>query len=149
MATTGQMSGAYGKLEIRSPSGTGSWSDISGSSQAVEQATVTRKSGKAYPLDQDYPSMTYGKQDGAEATFMVIYTESTTEAYQVALSAFEASTGTLVDVKFTPGGSTAGADTYTVTGKIISIDYPGFNGDSGDPIMCSFTVASGTITHTV
>lgn len=149
MATTGQMAGAFGKIEIRTPAGTGSYSDISGSSQSVDQATITRMNGKAYPLDIDYPLITYGKQEGAEVTFNVIYTESNTEAYQIALGTFEAAGGNTVDVKYTPGGSTAGADTYAVTGKIISIDYPAFDGAKGDPIMCSFTVASGTITHTV
>lgn len=149
MATTGQMSGAFGKLEIRTPAGTGSYSDISGSSQAVEVATVTRKHGNAFPLDVDYPIKTYGKQEGVEVTFMVIYTEAVAEAYQVALGTFETAQGATVDVKWTPGGSTAGADTYAITGKIVSIDYPGFNGDSGDPIMCNFVVAGSSVTHTV
>ena len=149
MATTGQMSGAFGKIEIRTPAGTGTYSDISGSSQAVEVATITRTNGKAYPLDSDYPILTFGKQEGAEVTFMVIYTEAVAEAYQTALTSFEASGGNTVDVKWTPGGATAGADTYTITGKIISIDYPAFNGDSGDTIMCNFVVAGSTIVHTV
>jgi len=149
MATTGQMSGAFGKIEIRTPSGTGSFTDISGSSQAVEVATVTRKSGMAFPLDSDTPAVTYGKQEGAEVTFMVIYTDVVAEAYQTALTTFEAAGGATLDVKWTPGGSTAGADTYTITGRITSIDYPGFNGDSGDPIMCNFTVTGSHVVHTV
>lgn len=149
MATTGQMSGAYGKLEIRTPAGTGAYSDISGSSQSVDKATVTRKSGKAYPLDADYPIMTYGKQEGAEATFTVIYSEAAAEAYQVALTAFETAQGNTVDVKYTPGGSTAGADTYAITGKITKIDYPAFDGSKAEPIMCSFTVSGSNIVHTV
>lgn len=149
MATTGQMSGAYGKLEIRTPAGTGSYSDISGSSQSVEKITISRKSGKAYPLDIDYPIPTFGKQEGAEATFTVIYTEAVAEAYQVALTTFETAQGNTVDVKYTPGGSTAGADTYAITGKITKIDYPSFDGSKADPIMCSFTVTGSTIVHTV
>jgi len=149
MATTGAMSGAFGKIEIQI-GGSGAYTDISGSAQSVDTTTVKRLYGKAYPLDIDYPKNTYGKTDGAEMTVNVIYTEATLEGYQKALTSFEAVGGDLVAIKLTPGGSTAGADTYTTSiGRIISIDYPGFDGSKGDPIMCSFTLAVETITHTV
>jgi hypothetical protein len=147
MATTGAMSGAFGKIEIQT-GGSGAFVDISGSAQSVDITTVKRLYGKAYPLDIDYPKNTYGKTDGAEMTVNVIYTEVTTEGYQVALTSFEAAGGGLVAIKLTPGGTIASSDTYTTAiGRIISIDYPGFDGSKGDPIMCSFTLAVETITH--
>lgn len=149
MPTTGAMSGAFGKIEIQ-VGGTGTFTDISGSSQSVDTATDKRMYGKAYPLDSDTPKYTYGKREGMEMTVNVLYTESTTEAYQRALTTFETVGGDSVAIKLTPGGSAAGADTYqTTVGKIISIDYPGFDGSKGDPIMCSFTIAVESITHTV
>lgn len=147
MATTGAMSGAYGKIEIQT-GGAGAFTDISGSAQSVDATTIKRTYGKAYPLDSDTPKLTFGKQEGAEMTINVIYTESTTEAYQKALTTFETAGGDLVAIKLTPGGSAVGADTYTTAiGRIISIDYPGFDGSKGDPIMCSFTLAAESITH--
>lgn len=147
MATTGAMSGAYGKIEIQT-GGSGAFVDISGSAQSVDTTTVKRSYGKAFPLDIDYPKLTYGKQEGSEMTVNVIYTEVTTEAYQKALTAFETAGGEQVAIKLTPGGTVALSDTYTTAiGRIISIDYPGFDGSKGDPIMCSFTLAVETITH--
>jgi hypothetical protein len=147
MATTGAMSGAYGKIEIQT-GGSGAFVDISGSAQSVDVTTVKRLYGKAYPLDIDYPKNTYGKTDGAEMTVNVIYTEVVAEGYQVALTSFETAGGGLVAIKLTPGGTVALSDTYTTAiGRIISIDYPGFDGSKGDPIMCSFTLAVETITH--
>lgn len=149
MATTGLMSGAYGKIEIQT-GGAGAYTDISGSAQSIDTTTVKRSYGKAFPLDIDYPKFTYGKQEGSEVTVNVIYTEVTTEGYQKALASFETAGGDLVAIKFTPGGSTSGADLYTTAvGRIVSIDYPGFDGSKGDPIMCSFTLAVENITHTV
>ena len=147
MATTGAMSGSYGKIEIQT-GGAGTFTDISGSAQSVDATTVKRMYGKAYPLDSDTPKLTFGKQEGAEMTVTVIYTEATGEGYQKALTTFETAGGDLVAIKLTPGGTTASADTYTTAiGRIISIDYPGFDGSKGDPIMCSFTVAAESITH--
>lgn len=147
MATTGAMSGAYGKIEIQT-GGAGAYTDISGSAQSVDATTVKRTYGKAFPLDSDTPKLTFGKQEGAELTVTVIYTETAGEGYQKALTTFETAGGDLVAIKLTPGGSTTGADTYTTAiGRIISVDYPGFDGSKGDPIMCSFTVAAESITH--
>lgn len=146
--TTGAMSGSFGKIEIQL-GGVGAFTDISGSAQSVETTTVKRMYGKAYPLDSDTPKNTYGKQEGSEMTVNVIYTEAVGEGYQKALTAFELAGGDLVAIKLTPGGSAVGADTYTTAiGRIISIDYPGFDGSKGDPIMCSFIVAAELITHT-
>ena len=146
--TTGALSGAYGKIEIQY-NGSGGFIDISGSAQSVDTTTAKRMYGKAYPLDSDTPKNTYGKQEGSEMTVNVIYTEDATEGYQRALASFTVAGGEDIEIKLTPGGTTAGADVYTTAvGRIISIDYPGFDGSKGDPIMCSFTVAVEVITHT-
>ena len=149
MATTGAMNGAFGKIEIRIPGGTGTWTDISGSAQSIDPGTMKRMYGKVYPLDSDSPKHTYGKQEGGlEVTINAIYTEVTTEAYQKALTAFETLGGDFLDVRFTPGGSVASSDTYTISlTKIVNIDYPKFDGSKADPIMASFTVAAETIAH--
>jgi hypothetical protein len=149
MATTGAMSGAFGKIEIRTPAGTGSFTDISGSSQSVEADSISRKKGEAYPLDSDHPLLVFGKTEGAEVTVNVIYTDVTSEAYQVALGTFGTVGGATIEIKWTPGGSTAGADSYTISGRITEIDYPSFDGSSGDPIMCNFVISGSTIVHAV
>jgi hypothetical protein len=145
--TTAALSGAYGKIEIQT-GGVGAFVDISGSAQSVDTTTAKRMYGKAYPLDSDTPKNTYGKQEGSEMTVNVIYTEVVSEGYQVALTSFETAGGGLVAIRLTPGGSVASSDTYTTAiGRIISVDYPGFDGSKGDPIMCSFTLAVEVITH--
>lgn len=150
MATTGAMSGSFGKIEIRVPGGTGTWIDISGSAQSIDPGSIKRMYGKTYPLDADHPKLTFGKTEGGETTITAIYTEVTTEAYQRALTSFEVVGGDFIDVRFTPGGSVASSDTYTINlTKVIDLDYPPFDGSKAEPIMASFTVAAETIVHAV
>ena len=144
--TTGAMSGAAATISYQS-GGTGTYTDISGSSQSVDVVSLTKMTGEAYTFDGSYAVLTVGKNEPVEVVVNVLYTDTTTEAYQVMLTAFEQ--GTLISLKWIPNGATAGADTYTTSaGQITAIDLPAIDASSAGPIMASFTLRCASITHT-
>lgn len=145
--TTGAMSGAAATISYQS-GGSGAYTDISGSSQSVDVVTLTKVTGEAYTFDGSYAVLTVGKNEPVEVVVNVLYTETTTEAYSTMLTAFE--NGTVISLKWVPGGSAAGADTYaTSAGQIVAIDLPAIDASSAGPVMCSFTLRCASITHTV
>lgn len=144
--TTGAISGAAATISYQS-GGTGSFTDISGSSQSVDVVTMTKITGEAYTFDGSYAVLTVGKNEPLEVVVNVLYTESASEGYQVMLSAFEA--GTTIALKWVPAGAASGADTYTTSvGNITAIDLPAVDASSAGPVMCSFTLRCASITHT-
>jgi hypothetical protein len=143
--TTGAMSGAAATISYQS-GGTGTYTDISGSSQSVDVVSLTKMTGEAYTFDGSYAVLTVGKNEPVEVVVNVLYTDTTTEAYQTMLTAFEQ--GTLISLKWVPGGATAGADTYTTSaGQITAIDLPAIDASSAGPIMASFTLRCASIAH--
>lgn len=144
--TTTALSGAAGKLEIRI-GGTGSYTDISGSSQSIDVPEMTLVTGEAYTLLGDTAILTYGKKEPVEIVVNAVYTETTTEAYMTLLGAWEA--GSTVELKWTPDGSVSGADTYTTSlGRITKAQLPAPKADSAGPILATFTVRCASVTHT-
>lgn len=143
--TTGAMSGSAATISYQS-GGTGTYTDISGSSQSVDVVSLTKMTGEAYTFDGSYAVLTVGKNEPVEVVVNVLYTDTTTEAYQTMLTAFEQ--GTLISLKWVPGGATAGADTYTTSaGQITAIDLPAIDASSAGPIMASFTLRCASIAH--
>lgn len=139
--TTTALSGAAGTLSVRI-NNTGSFTDISGSSQSVDTVTMTRITGEAYTLEGTYALLTFGKIEPSEVKVNIIYTDTPAEGYQTLLTAWDSDH--LVEVKWIPGG----ADTYTTSaGKITAADLPALDASSAGPIMCSFTVRVASITH--
>jgi hypothetical protein len=139
------MSGAAATISYQS-GGTGTYTDISGSSQSVDVVTLTKMTGEAYTFDGSYAVLTVGKNEPAEVVVNVLYTDTSTEAYQVMLTAFE--NGTIISLKWIPNGTTVGADTYTTSaGQITAIDLPAIDASSAGPIMASFTLRCASITH--
>lgn len=144
--TTGAMSGSAATISYQS-GGTGTYTDISGSSQSVDVVTLTKMTGEAYTFDGSYAVLTVGKNEPLEVVVNVLYTDTTTEAYQVMLTAFEQST--LISLKWVPNGAASGADTYTTSaGQITAIDLPAIDASSAGPIMASFTLRCASIAHT-
>jgi hypothetical protein len=143
--TTTALSGAAGTLSVRI-NNTGTFTDISGSSQSVDTVTMTRITGEAYTLEGTYALLTFGKIEPSEVKVNIIYTDTPAEGYQTLLTAWEQDH--LVEVKWIPGGAVAGSDTYTTSaGKITAADLPALDASSAGPIMCSFTVRVASITH--
>jgi len=144
--TTGAMNGSVFTLSMQT-GGTGAFTDIAGSSQSIEMPELERFTGEAYTPDADTGIVVFGKQKPFDLVVNVIYTESASEAYHMVFDAF--TNKTLVSLKWQPGGSTAGNDTYqTNAARIYKLQLPNGDASNSDVIICSFTMKCTTITRT-
>jgi hypothetical protein len=145
--TTSAINGVASTVSIKVASG--SYVDISGSTQSVDAATATIANSDNYTLDGSAAFILLGKVEPVDVTVNVLYTEvATTEAFVVVATAFAAKSA--VQIKWLPRGSAAGANTIetNATGYITSMDYPAIDATSADAIMASFTVRCPGITYT-
>jgi hypothetical protein len=142
--TTGAITGAAAKIQI-DVNATGTYTDISGSSQSVDAVEFTRLNGSAHTFDGDYAALTFGKQPPTEITVNILYTEVTGEAFLIAVAALKANHP--VKLKWQPAGNAGKYFETPAGGKISSVSLPGNDAGSGEPLMVSFTVmAPGIIT---
>jgi hypothetical protein len=145
--TTAAINGIASTVSIKVASG--SYVDISGSTQSVDVATATVANSDNFTLDGAYAFILLGKFEPVDVTINVMYTEVTvTEAYMLVSAAFAAKSA--VQIKWVPKGAASGANTIetAATGYITSIDYPAIDATSADAIMASFTVRCPGITYT-
>jgi hypothetical protein len=147
--TTGHVALACGKLEI-STNGS-SWTDISGSSQGIDQAEQARNVGEAYTLDGDTALVAGGKRQPMDLVVNVVYTETDAEAYQVTRLIFEAAgCGSDFYVRWSPRGGLADHEQITSGKGILSnFKYPNMDASAGGPIMAGFTVRVPSLSTTI
>jgi hypothetical protein len=128
------------------------WTDISGEAQSLGGTEQTRISGEAYTLTGDTALVGGGKREPMELAVAIVYTETNTEAYEVARTAFEATgCGGQVCLRWSPGGGDAGDERITSTaGILVSFTYPPMDASAGGPIMSGFTLkVPGTSTAVI
>jgi hypothetical protein len=145
--TTAAINGVVSTVSIKVASG--SYVDISGSTQSVDVATATVANSDNYTLDGSAAFILLGKFEPVDVTINVMYTEVTvSEAYMLVSAAFAAKS--TVQIKWLPKGTGSGNNTIetNATGYITSIDYPAIDSTSADAIMASFTVRCPGITYT-
>lgn len=143
--TSGAMSGAAFTIAAQF-GGTGTYTDISGSSQSIEMPELEIVTGEAYTPDSDTAIITYGKQKPFEITVNIVYTEVDTEAYKLLKDAWTGKT--LVSLKWQPKNSTG--ETYTTSAhRITKRQLPGGDASSGDTIICTFTMLCASVTETL
>jgi hypothetical protein len=150
--TTGGVALACGQLEISLDGACASYTDISGESQSVEGTEQTRISGEAYTFDGDTAIIRGGKREPMELVFVIVYTETDDEAYEIIRESFEtAGCGVNVCVRWSPRGGNAGDERITSgTGILVSFTYPTMDATAGGPILAGFTVkVPGTSTTIV
>ena len=144
--TTGAMNGSAFTLTMQT-GGTGAYTDIAGSSQAIEMPELERFTGEAYTPDTDTGIVVFGKQKPFDLVVNIIYTESASEGYHLLYDAFTAKS--LVSLKWAPSGSGAGADTFTTNAaRIYKMQLPAGDASNSDIIVCSVTLKCTTVTRT-
>lgn len=144
--TTKAMSGAAFSISMQT-GGTGTYTDISGSSQSIDMPELERLTGTAYTPDEDTPIVVFGKQKEFDLKVNVVYTEETAEAYHVLYDAWTAKN--LVSIKWVPQGSVVGADSYTTDAtQIYKMQLPNGDASNSDVIICSFTLKCKSVTRT-
>jgi len=146
--TTGQVPQACGMIEISTDCVT--YTDVSGVFQSVQDTTQARKSGEAYTFEGDKAIVAAGKREPMELTFVIVYTETDAEAYEIIRTRFEIACGGKLCVRYTPRGSGEGKEQITTDeGIITSFTYPPMDASAGGPIMAGFKLKAGGVTTTV
>lgn len=124
------------------------WTNISGSTNAVNPGDATRMSGETYTFDGLGAIVKAGKMEPQEVEVTIVYTELNTEAYEIAQAVFE-QVGCAPDfyVRWSPGGGDVGDEEYEAYGPIVKFFYPPVSAGEAGPIVGSFTVKAGRVTH--
>lgn len=134
-----QITGAISSREYTiqtSPDGA-VWTDRSGSAVKIAPASVTRKSGEVNTFDGDLPIVTAGKRQSQIHHVDCVYTEGASDIYEIARIAFEAITDFYI--RYAPkGGQTGEFQFTTLAGKIVSLDDPVGDANTGDPVVFGF-----------
>jgi hypothetical protein len=143
--TTAEVWGGGAKVEI-STDGT-SYTDISGHATQVSGTTQNRATGEVYTFDGDTAIITGGKLQPLDVTVSTVYTETTTDAFTVAMTEFQTAGGDPLYVRWSPDGGDGG-DFQFATGacEITSFDFPEVASDNAGPVLTSFTVRAPSIT---
>jgi len=151
--TTGAISGAIARIEVSTDLSI--WRDISGTVQSVQNTEQSRNSGEAYTMDGDTAIITTGKRTPMELQFNIVYSESATEAFELARAAFEDyANGSVIYVRWTPAGGTSGTVSMfrtPITGspaRLTSNTYPAVDASAGGPVMGMFTVRTPSVQKT-
>jgi len=149
--TTSQVSLGCGYIAISTDGA--AWTDISGSTQSLEETTQTRITGEVYTLDGDAALPCGGKIEPTEITVNIVYTETDAEAYEIVRLIFEGSTscGTGdIYLRWAPRGNSAGNEQITTgAGTLVSFTYPPMNASEGGCILTGFTVRVGSLTTSI
>jgi len=146
--TTGQLPLGCGKLEIQ-PGCTGSWYDISGSTQSMDSPSQDLLTGEAYTLEGINAIVEGGKKQPVDLTFSIVYTETATEAWDRIEQVWAAAAcSKKLCVRWSPGGGDVGDLIYTTSNSIMTqLVYPNMDASSGGVIMAGFTVRGAYITR--
>lgn len=145
--TSGAVSTAIARLEVSFDKTT--WHDISGSSQSVTGTDQERMVADAQVLDGDVPIPTAGKRNAMDLEFNIIYTEVSTEAYELIRAAFvDANQGAVIYVRYVPKGGTVGTNamyrtpiqTSKMPALLSAFRFPTFDAGAAGPILGMFRV---------
>ena len=143
--TTGGASGVGAKVEF-SVNGS-SWTDISGSANAVDPGDQSGMSGETYTFSGDEAVVTAGKTEPAEIDVKIVYTETAGEAFKVVRAQWQ-TTGRAGYLRWSPNGGSTGQEQYTTSaGVLISFTWPGVDAGDGKPIMAGFKLKTPKITE--
>jgi hypothetical protein len=125
------------------------WHNIGGTSQSVTGADQERQVGDAYTVDGDTAVSSPGKRTPMDLEFNILYTEISTEAYELIRAQFEdAGQGSVIYVRYVPKGGTTGTNAMYRTpilanampALLTSFRYPMFDASTAGPIMSMFRV---------
>ncbi len=131
-------------LEIYWSSDDSTYTDLSGSVNAIGDAEVARMISDLHKFGQDYPDVVKGPKEGLDVPFEIIYTETASDAFASLEPYFDS--GSDVYLQWFPKGSGNGSSCKT-QGPLSSFVYPGGASDTADPILCSATQHAGSITY--
>ena len=144
--TTGAISFRNVKVEI-STNGT-TWTDISGFANELSLGGGDRQLAETFTADGDTPILTAGKRGALDVGVKALYTEGTSDPFEVVRAAYE--NGTSLYVRWSPKGGASGNFQYvTDAGYVSGAPYPVGNAGSADAVPLAFTVKVPKVTKSV
>jgi hypothetical protein len=151
--TSATVSGVIARIEVSADLTI--WRNISGSAQSVQSTDQERATNEAYTLDGDTAIIATGKRQPIDLEFNIVYSDTSTEAYEVARAIFESGdTGSKVYVRWVPtGGADVASPMYRtpITGSpafITMFRYPAVDAAAPGPIMGMFRVRTPFVQKT-
>lgn len=146
--TTGAMNTVNATLEA-SDDGS-NWTDISGSSNKVEQPSQEADTGEAATLEGDYKIVTVGKFGSMELAITALYTEVPDEAFDFFQSI---GVGDPIYLRWSPAGGdigdkryfTADANGDLAPGFLKKKSWPGADGETAGPTLLQYAVRCITL----
>lgn len=127
-----------------------SWTDISGSTASVSFSGGDQLTGEQHTFDGQFPIVTgSGKMGAVTATFNIVYTETSGEAFVVVYDRFKDGAAGTIYVRYSPAGGASTEYRYFASDDagsaatavpIINCMPPDADGNTGDAIMASFSV---------
>lgn len=142
--TTGAINGLATVLSLKV--GAGSYVDISGSSQSVDPPSSEFGIGEANTWGASTAILTTGNFVPQDVKVNILYTETASEAFLLAVDAHE--NRTAVQLKWVPAGSGGIEYETNAGGYIKAIVLPVGDATSSGPLMASFTIRCNGFTRT-
>ena len=143
--TTGGMSGKDLMVGLGTDGST--YTDVSGYANSVKISGGERETGNAFTFDGDTSIIKAGKRGPMTVTVRGVYTETASQFYDLAQTAYEA--GTAFYVRWSPGGGDAGDSGFTAgAGIVTGVPYPSAEAD-GEPILVQCVIEVAVITEAV
>lgn len=121
------------------------WADID------SWATEVTVSGAVVPSTETYPFegtaiVFVGTKSPVEVTVTAVYTEGSTDPFDIIRTRFEAANGPAFEVRFAPGGSVTGGKRFsTAGGKLMACPPPVGAGDASSATTFTFVVRADSL----
>jgi hypothetical protein len=141
--TTTNMTWENTKLEFSTDNS--SWTDISGSTNSVEDSGGEIDISKLFTHGTATPIVGFGKKTEHKIAVNVIYTETAGESWAILSAAYEANSDAYF--RWSPAGGTSGKKRYTTSkGRITKLPYPSGKSESSDPVQISAELTCASVT---
>lgn len=147
--TTAAMSGVNFDIEV-AVAGSGTWVNISGSTNGISASEQARQTGDDYTADGDNAIVTEGKRSPIDITVTILFTNQGAEAFETVRPWFEAEGGTRIDLRWSPQGiGASGRAVFSALNVPISgFTYPGPDAAAAAPLRCGFKVRTPRVIRT-
>lgn len=128
------------------------WTDYSDYLSVLDPPSMSRMSAEAYVFGEDTAVLGFGKLEPVEVTVRGVWGEGTTDPFYVAFSNHTTACGSMLAVRWSPGGCTTDNDSFrtsTTASRITNLVLPGGDAGSADIITWEATIRTNTITRAV
>jgi len=103
--------------------------------------------GESYTFEGDTALIAGGKLQPLDVVVQIIYTESNTEAYELARAVHETACGGDYYIRWSPGGGDVGDDRITSgKGGVSSFQYAPMDATGSGPTLAGYTVRVPSVT---